>query len=439
MKRTILLLFTLLLFTTSAFSQGILNMIGRSEDFFKLLSEEKYTEAYGFFDANFQAKVSEDNVKQIWIKLAEKLGKLENIQVTSSKTQGEHFVVTLEGKFTNDSQDFLLAFDKAEKMVGFFLQPSRKAAAYLTPAYADTTLYKEKEIYVKTAKHTLVGILTVPKKAAAYPIVVFVHGSGPQDMDETFGPNKPFKDLASGLASKGIASIRYVKRTMLYTREFAGTFTVKEEVMDDALAAIALARTIPAANKKQIYLLGHSLGGMMAPKAAVLAPDLKGVILLAAPARKLTDLIVEQTKYMFELEKDTTKAGKLQLDSVVKELNKSRITKLGTLKPDSSIFGLPAAYWVDLNLYNQVATAKKLVSQRIFVAQGANDSQVSVADYNLWKTVLAAKKTATLKLYPELNHMMITQKDKSDLKQYSVPANVSPVVINDIAAWIKSK
>jgi esterase/lipase len=439
MKRTILLLFTLLLCTTSAFPQGILNMIGRSEDFFKLLSEEKYTEAYGFFDADFQSKVSEDNVKQIWIKLAEKLGKLENIQVTSSKTQGAHFVVTLEGKFTNDSQDFLLAFDKAEKMVGFFLQPSRKAAAYLPPAYADTTLYKEKEIYVKTAKHSLVGILTVPKKAATYPIVVLVHGSGPQDMDETFGPNKPFKDLASGLASKGIASIRYVKRTMLYTREFTGTFTVKEEVMDDALAAIALARTIPAANKKQIYLLGHSLGGMMAPKAAVLAPDLKGVILLAAPARKLTDLIVEQTKYMFELEKDTTKAGRLQLDSVVKELNRSRITKLGTLKPDSSLFGLPAAYWVDLNLYNQVATAKKLVSQRIFVAQGANDSQVSIADYNLWKTALGAKKTATLKLYPELNHMMITQKDKSDLKQYSVPANVSPVVINDIAAWIKSK
>lgn len=131
---------------------------------------------------------------------------------------------------------------------------------------------------------------------------------------------------------------------------------------------------------------------MMAPKAAVLAPDLKGVILLAAPARKLTDLLVEQTRFMFELEKDTTKAGRLQLDSVVKELNRSRITKLGTLKPDSSLFGLPAAYWVDLNLYNQVTTAKKLVSQRIFVAQGANDSQVSVADYNLWKTALGTKK-----------------------------------------------
>jgi esterase/lipase len=438
MKRTILILF-ILLSATSVFPQGILKMIGRSEDFFKLLSEEKYTEAYGFFDGNFQAKVSEDNVKQIWIKLSEKLGKLENIQVTSSKTEGEHFVVTIEGKFTNDSQDFLLAFDKAEKMVGFFLQPSRKAAAYMTPVYADTTLYKEKEIYVKTAKHSLVGILTVPKKAAAYPIVVLVHGSGPQDMDETFGPNRPFKDLASGLAAKGIASIRYVKRTMLYEREFAGAFTVKEEVMDDALAAVALARTVPAANKKQIYVLGHSLGGAMAPKLALLAPDIKGIILVAAPARKLTDILIEQSKYMFELEKDTTKAAKLQLDSLVKDLGRSRITKLGTMKPDSMLFGLPAAYWVDLNLYNQVATAKKLLAQRIYVAQGVNDFQVSVADYNLWKTGLGTKKTVTLKLYPELNHMMIPQKEKSDLKQYSVPANVSPVLINDLSVWIKSK
>ncbi|MES2455493.1 MAG: alpha/beta fold hydrolase [Bacteroidota bacterium] len=438
MKRTILLFF-ILLFTTSAFSQGILNMIGRSEEFFKLLSSEKFTEAYATFDAGFQAKVTEDNVKQIWTKLSEKLGKLESIQVTSSKTQGEFFTVTLEGKFTNDSQNFLLAFDKSEKIVGFFLQPNTKVAAYIPPAYADTSLYREKEIYIKTLKHSLVGILTAPKKGTNYPIVVLVHGSGPQDMDESFGPNKPLKDLAVGLASKGIASIRYVKRTMVYAQEFGKAFTVKEEVMDDALAAIALARTVVSANKTQIYLLGHSLGGMMAPKLATLAPDVKGIVLLAAPARKLTDLIAEQSKFMFSLEKDTTKLAKLQLDSAVKDLERSRITKLGTLKADSILFGLPAAYWVDLNLYNQVSTAKKLLKQRIFVAQGTHDFQVSTTDYNLWKSALAANKKAVFKLYPELNHMMMVQKDKGDLKQYQVPGNVSATVINDVAMWIKAK
>src|SRR5215217_686598 len=247
MKRTILIILALF-FTTSAFSQGLLKMIGRSEDFFNLLAQEKFTEAYAFFGPDFQTKVSEENVKQIWNKLNGKLGKLESIQVNSSKAEADYFAVTVEGKFTNDTQNFLLAYDKEEKIIGFFLQPGNKTAAYNPPAYADTSLYREKEIYIKTGKHNLVGILTAPKKAVNYPLVVLVHGSGPQDMDQTQGPNKPFKDLAAGLASKGIGSIRYVKRTMLYGQEFTGRFTVKEEVMDDAIAAIALARTIPAAN-----------------------------------------------------------------------------------------------------------------------------------------------------------------------------------------------
>jgi len=438
MKKTILIIFALF-FTTSAFSQGILKMIGRSEDFFDLLSKEQFTEAYSYFGPDFQAKVSEENVKQIWTKLTEKLGKLEGLQVNSSKAQADYFAVTIEGKFTNDTQEFLLAFDKNEKIIGFFLQPGNKTGTYVRPVYADTSLYKETEIYVKTAKHSLVGILTAPKKAASYPLVVLVHGSGPQDMDETQGPNKPFRDIATGLASKGIGSIRYVKRTMLYGQEFTGAFTVKQEVMEDAMAAIALARTIPSVNKKQIYLLGHSLGGMLAPKAATLAPDLNGIILLAAPARKLTDVIIDQSKFMFALEKDTTAVSKLRLDSALKELNKSRITQLGTLKPDSVLFGLPASYWVDINLYNQVSTAKKLIKQRIFVAQGANDFQVTTTDYNLWKTGLGAKKTVTFKLYPETNHFMMAQKEKTDLKQYDVPANVSQTLINDLAIWIKSK
>jgi len=438
MKRFFLLL-SILLISSAAFSQGILKMIGRSEEFFKLLSEEKFTEAYGYFDPGFQAKVSEDNLKQIWAQLTGKLGKLETIQVISSKNQEEYFVVTLEGRFTNDGQNFLLAFDKTEKLVGFFLQPSNKTAAYVPPAYADTSLYKETEVNVKTAGHSLVGILTAPKHVNGYPLVVFVHGSGPQDMDETFGPNKPFKDLAAGLASKGIASIRYVKRTMLYGNEFTGAFTVKEEVTDDALAAVALARTIPEANKKQLYLLGHSLGGMLAPRIAALAPDLNGIILLAAPARKMTDVIVDQNKYLFELQKDTTSAGKMKLDSIVNDLNRSRITKLGALKPDSLLSGLPASYWVDLNLYNQVTVAKQLSKQRIFVAQGDADFQVSAADFNLWKAALGAKKNAVLKLYPELNHILMPQKEKSDLRQYEVPSNVPVTLINDLSGWVKGK
>ncbi|ACU05700.1 alpha/beta fold hydrolase [Pedobacter heparinus] len=435
--KKILLLFLALFISTASFSQGILNLFGRSQDLFKLLSEDKYTEAYSYFDPAFQAKVTEANIKDLWAKLSEKFGKMENAGVVSSKTEGDFYTVILEVKFANDSQNFLLAFNKTEKIVGLYLQPKSSAAAYTRPVYADTALYKEKEIYVKTPGHSLVGMLTEPKKGSGYPVVVLVHGSGPQDMDETMGPNKPLKDLALGLASKGIASIRYVKRTKVYPMDFVGANTVKEEVLDDALAAIALARTLPEVNKKQLYLFGHSLGGMLAPRIALLAPDLNGILLAAAPARSLTDIIVEQNRYFFELAKDTTAAGKLMLDSVNKKLDVTRITKLGTIKADSALFGLPAAYWIDLNNYKQVETAKKL-KQRIFVAQGGNDFQVSVTDYNLWSAALGKKKNATLKLYPDLNHLLSSQTEKGTLQQYDGPANVSSVLIDDIVAWIKA-
>ncbi|MDR6784465.1 dienelactone hydrolase [Pedobacter africanus] len=435
--KKIILLFVALLISFASFSQGILNLLGRSQDLFKLFSEDKFTDAYGYFDPTFQAKVTETNMKELWAKLGEKLGKMESADVINSKTEGDFYTVVVEVKFTNDTQNFLLAFNKAEKIVGLFLQP-KSSANYTLPAYADTTLYKEKEIYVKTAKHNLVGMLTSPKKGTGFPLVVLVHGSGPQDMDETFGPNKPLKDLALGLAAKGIASIRYVKRTKVYPGDFSGPFTVKEEVMDDALAALTLARTIPEANKKQLYLFGHSLGGMLAPRMALLTPDLNGIILAAAPARTLTDIIVEQNKYMFSLAKDTSMAGKKMLDSVVKELDKTRITKLGTMKADSALLGLPAAYWADLNSYNQVETAKKL-KQRILIVQGGYDFQVSVTDYNLWNTALGKKKNATLKLYPDLNHMLSPQKEKGTIQQYEVPASVSSMLVDDITAWIKAK
>lgn len=433
------LLVLLLLITTASFSQGMLNLFNRSNDFFQLLDQQKFTEAHDCFDSTMKAKVPVADLQKFWGEFNNRYGKFEASGAVQGKAEGPYFIVTVDAKFASDTQSFILAYDKKEKMVGFGLKPKSNEAVYLNPAYADTTLYSEKEIYVKTAGHSLVGLLTTPKKATNYPIVVLVHGTGPHDMDETVGPNKPLKDLAAGLAAKGIASIRYVKRTIIYAGEFGGAYTVKEETIDDAVAAVALANTIPGADKNQIYLLGHSLGGMLAPRIAALAPSLKGIIMAEAPARKFTDLLDEQNKYMFAAAKDTSAAGKKQLDDVLVLLEKTRITSAGTMKPDSSLLGLSVAYWVDLNNYNQVEAAKKLTKQRILVIQGGNDFQVSVTDYDLWKAALGQKPNVTLKLYPDLNHLLSSQLEKGTPAQYAQASSVSETLINDIVAWIKQK
>jgi len=101
--------------------------------------------------------------------------------------------------------------------------------------------------------------------------------------------------------------------------------------------------------------------------------------------------------------------------------------------------GLPAAYWVDLNLYDQVGTAKKLIKQKIMIVQGGFDFQVSPQDYQIWNTALGKKKNVTLKLYPDLNHLLSPQKEKGNTAQYGVPVSVSGILLNDIATWIKAK
>jgi dienelactone hydrolase len=435
--KKIILFFTIMLSTTAVFSQGVMGLINRSEDFFTTMEQGKFEDATGFFDISLQAQVKPENLKDLWTKLNAQIGKYQSVDVVQSKTEGQYVVVILEGKFEKDSQRFLLAYNKAEKMVGFYLQPKATSTSYTTPTYVDTAAIKQTEVKLKGVKNDLVGMLTMPKTGKNFPVVILVHGSGPGDMDQTVGAVKPFKDIALGLASKGIASIRYVKRTLVYPNEFVGAFTVKEETINDALTAIELTKTIPELDKKQIYVFGLSLGGMLAPRIATLSPDIKGLIMAAAPARKFTDLIVDQNRYMSGLANDTTKAFKDMMAKSMVAIESTRIAKLGTVKPDSSILGLPASYWVDLNAYDQVAAAKKL-KQRIMIIQGGMDFQVTDTDFKLWSTALGKKSNTTLKLYPDLNHPLTVQTEKGTAEQYKKPANVAEPVINDIAAWIKA-
>lgn len=432
-------IFVLLIFISfSGYAQNVLSLMNRADEFFETMNQGKFDVAHGFFDESVKDKISADELKLFWLRLENSLGTYTSVDGAQSSVQGDFYQVILTCGFTKGSQPFTFVFNKSEKLVGFFIAPKPTESEYALPAYADTTLYTEKEVKIAFAGGEMAGVFTSPKNASNFPVVIMVHGSGPSDMDETIGSNKPFKDLAMGLASKGIGSIRYVKRSMVYPNSFSKAFTVKEEVLDDALTAVKLAETLAGVNKSQIYLFGHSLGGMLAPRIATLAPSLKGIILAAAPARKLADLVTEQNAYLYKASGDTTALGKQQFMESQEEIAKSRLLKLGAIAPDSMIMGAPASYWIDLNNHDQVATAKK-INSRILVIQGGNDFQVSVQDFNIWKTALAANKNASFKLYPELNHLLSVQKEKGNGNQYRVPANVSEALINDISLWIKGK
>ncbi|MFC5283441.1 alpha/beta fold hydrolase [Pedobacter alpinus] len=436
-KITLIIILSVIAFNSKA--QNILQNINLASEFFIQLDSGNYDKAYSLFDASMTEKVKPENLKVLWTQITSKLGKFEGIDGATNKSQGDLQLVILEGGFKNDTQPFQFAFNKESKIVGFFILPKNPESTYKYPSYADPNSFTEKLITINTGKHNLPAMLTLPKDSLNCPIVILVHGSGPSDMDETIGPNKPFKDIAVGLASKGIASIRYVKSTMLFANEFVGAFTVKEEVINDALTVIDYAKTVQQIDSTKIYVFGHSLGGMLAPRIASLKPtEIKGLILAAAPARKLQDLAIEQNNYFFKLQKDTAKTAPLAFAKAIKDLNFTKTLNAKTPQQDSLYLGLPVSYWADLNTMDQVVIAKTL-KQRMLIIQGGNDFQVSTTDLKLWQEALKGKKNVDTKLYPMLNHLFAFVPEKGDNNQYLKPINVDQPLIEDLASWILQK
>ena len=225
--------------------------------------------------------------------------------------------------FERAKVEVIIVFDAAGEIGGLQMRPAQAAAPpYVAPDYAVASAYTEREVTVGAGEWALPGTLTMPAGAGPFPAVVLVHGSGPNDRDETFGPNKTFKDLALGLGSRGVAVLRYDKRTKVHGVKIAPLtqFTVKEETIDDALLAAALLRKEPGIDPKRIYVLGHSLGGMLAPRIAAADPSLAGIIVMAGAVRSLDQSIFDQMTYLANADGVVSEAEQNTLDGARKTI-----------------------------------------------------------------------------------------------------------------------
>ncbi len=281
-----------------------------------------------------------------------------------------------------------------------------------------------------------------PRGTVRSPALVLVHGSGPNDRDESLGPNKPFKDLAWGLATRGIAVLRYDKRTKVYGAKivadpkFEAGLTVKEETIDDALAAAALLRETAKVDKARVFILGHSLGGFLMPRIALAAKPLglAGFISLAGLTRPLDDTILRQVMYLSG--GDTSEETRKRLEGL-----KADVARLKALVPADKgstvkLLGAMPTYWLDLRGYNPPELAKS-VAKPMLILQGSRDYQVTTEDFKNWKTALGSRQDVELHLYPKLNHFFFEGQGLPTPNEYiQIHGSVAPYVIGDIAAWI---
>ncbi|MDZ4669385.1 MAG: alpha/beta fold hydrolase [Phototrophicales bacterium] len=304
--------------------------------------------------------------------------------------------------------------------------------------YDDPSAYTEQEVMVITGRWELGGTLLTPVGEELFPAVVIVHGSGPSDRDGTVsGVNKPYRDLAQGLASNGVAVLRYDKRTLVYRADSADdvvNLTVDDETINDALSAIALLRNMPNIDPNRIYVVGHSMGGMLAPEIAQRDNQLAGIIILAGNSRSLVDVALEQMDYLQPLPINSSD----EAQSVINQM-RADLQAINQLTPDSDpnqlLFGAYTPYWLDMLVYDQIATAQNLEIP-LLILQGERDYQVTMQDFELWQSSLADKADVTFISYPALNHLFLAGEGVSTPVEYAIQSHIPEEVISDIVNWI---
>lgn len=398
------------------------------------LDAAEYAQAEAMFGADMAAAVPVDKLKAVWESLPAQAGEAKGRGEPANESANGAQMVAIPLHYAKVELVAKVVVADDGKIVGFLIQPAPPPPA---PAVAADASFHETDFSVDEGERALPGTLAMPNGEGPFPAVVLVHGSGPQDRDETIGANKPFLDIARGLAAQGIAVLRYEKRTQARPQDFANRdFSVDDETTSDAVLAVAALRNTPGIDSNRVFVLGHSQGGMMAPRIAAKSGHVAGLVLLAAPSRSLLDIVIEQNRRLAVLDDGkTSDAERAAIDNLVEQVRLTRDPK--TDPATKTVLGLPVGYWRSVDALDPVKDAET-DALPMLVLQGARDIQVVDADWQGWKAAFHDDPKVTFKLYEKLNHLGIAGEGEGSLAEYMQPGHVDAQLIDDVAAWVKA-
>ncbi|WP_060863208.1 alpha/beta fold hydrolase [Paenibacillus riograndensis] len=411
-----------------------------------LLTSGKYEQLWQrYFDKTAKTAMPVMKLQQAWEGLVAPYGTYNKLTSLSSHQDAEQISIKSTASFAKGDLAITITVNSNGKITGLWFSPLAPSAA--APQLKLPEGVTEEEVTVGAGtSHPLKGLLTLPANSShPVPSVVLVQGSGASDRDETVLGYKPFRDIAYSLAKQGIAVLRYDKRSYSYPEQFTGaaaaTINVKDEVVDDAVAAANLLKADQRMDSARVYLAGHSLGGMLAPRIDSEGGKFAGLILLAGSPRNLWEIMYDQNMAVIHSLPDGDPVKAQAAAAVNTELSKAKALAAMTLeqaKTAPSVFKMPAYYFKEMDMHNTAELARKL-TKPVLVLQGGDDFQVYPAtDFSLWKEVLKGNAAASFKLYPGLNHFFVNYegKDAGTAAEYNTPGMVDEQVLSDMGQWI---
>lgn len=331
-------------------------------------------------------------------------------------------------------------------------RPQEAAIAAQAPPYRSS----EVGFSNAAANATLAGTLTIPQGKGPFPAVVLVHGSGPLNRDEEVFGHKTFLVLADHLSRHGIVVLRYDKRGIGASTGDLKTATTLD-LADDAAAGVRFLRGRADVDTRQIGVVGHSEGGLIAPLLASRDAALGFVVLLAGPGIRGDVLLVEQLEL-------TARARGVPQAALAKErlLNQALFAamvgettldgargKAGLIMDNAERRGeLPAGMskimlqrfgtpWFHELLRYDPVPALRATRQPILVLNGELDLQVPAAiDLAAIRGALQDNRHAVIKELPKLNHLFQTATTGAGAEYSVIEETMAPLALDTVSDWI---